>query len=298
MRNASAATGELLPAKAPVRLDSRELTTRLVSAVVLGVVASSLMLIGGWPFAILVTLFAAGAFWEWTGVTGAAEPIWLRGGTLACLAAGLLMIAFMQTDWAIALIGFPALLTLAAGLFRRSALWMGLGLLYVAVPCAALIILRQAEPWGWIALLFIVAIVWATDTAAFFAGRRFGGPKLWPRVSPKKTWSGAVAGLAAGTLAGGAVAIGADLGWILPALPIAVLLSLATQGGDLLESAVKRRFGVKDASQIIPGHGGVLDRVDGLFAAAALAWLIAGIGLGGGILSLPAEIAVLSQGAS
>jgi phosphatidate cytidylyltransferase len=256
------------------------------------------MLVGGLPFAVLVTLFAVLALWEWTGVTGAAEPMWLRAGVLACLAAGLVMLAFVQTDWAIALIGIPALLTLAAGFFLRPALWTGLGLVYVAVPCAALIILRQAEPQGWAALLYIVAVVWATDTAAFFAGRYFGGPKLWPRVSPKKTWSGAIGGLAAGIVAGCAVALATDSGHILPALMIAVLLSLATQGGDLLESSIKRRFGVKDASHIIPGHGGVLDRVDGLFAASALAWLIAGVGLGSGILSLPAEIAVLSQGAS
>ena len=149
-------------------------------------------------------------------------------------------------------------------------------------------LLRQAEaPVGWAAVLFILVVVWATDIAAYFAGRGIGGPKLWPRVSPKKTWSGALGGTAAALVAGGLVVALSGIGGFVTGAALAVPLSIAAQAGDLFESAVKRKFGVKDSGTIIPGHGGVLDRVDGLFGAAALAWLLAGLGLGGGILMLP-----------
>jgi phosphatidate cytidylyltransferase len=165
--------------------------------------------------------------------------------------------------------------------------WMGLGIPYVAIPCAAFILLRQAEPAGWIAIVFILAVVWATDVAAFFGGRSFGGPKLWPRVSPKKTWSGALSGLFAAMAAGGLTAMLTRAGHPAAGMAIAIPLSIAAQAGDLLESSLKRKFDVKDSGRIIPGHGGVLDRVDGLFGAAPLAWLIAALGLGGNILVLP-----------
>jgi phosphatidate cytidylyltransferase len=275
-----------------------ELRTRIVSAVVLAPVGLAAMILGGVPFTLLVILVAAIAFWEWTGISGAVEPRWLRAASAVCLAAGLLALALARTDLAIVLIGGPALLTLIAGTRHRSCLWTGLGLVYVAIPCAACIVLRQAEPHGWAAILYLLIVVWATDIAAYFGGRALGGPKLWPRVSPKKTWSGALSGLAAAIVAGGLVARLTGAGDIGTGLVVAAPLSVASQAGDLLESALKRRFGVKDSGRIIPGHGGVLDRMDGLFAAAALAWLIAGLGLGGGLLAPPGDVAALSQGAS
>jgi len=275
-----------------------ELRTRLVSAFVLATVALAAEVFGGVPFALLVTIFGIVAFWEWTRITAAAEMPWLGAGALAFLAVGLLSLAFVGPDWPIALIGVPALMALAAGFFHPPSLWTGLGIVYVAAPCAGFIILRQAEPFGWAAILFILFVVWATDIAAYFAGRSFGGPKLWPQVSPKKTWSGAIAGLAAAIAAGGLTVRLTGAGDLVTGFLLAVPLSIAAQAGDLFESSVKRRFGVKDASQVIPGHGGVLDRIDGLLGAAALAWLIAALGLGGGILALPAEVAALSQGAS
>ena len=267
-----------------------ELRMRILSAVVLAAVALAAELVGGLAFAALVTIMAAIAFWEWTAMTGASEPLPLRALVLACLAAGLMALSFDMTDIAVGLLALPAFLALAAGFLFGTARWLGYGLAYVALPCAALIVLRQAEPHGWAAVLFILLVVWATDIAAYFGGRSFGGPKLWARVSPKKTWSGAVSGLAAGVVAGGLLVWLADAGKISAGLLLAAPLSIAAQGGDLMESAVKRHFDVKDSGKIIPGHGGVLDRVDGLFAAAALAWLIAGIGIGGDILALPREI--------
>jgi phosphatidate cytidylyltransferase len=118
--------------------------------------------------------------------------------------------------------------------------------------------------------MFVMLIVWVTDIGGYFAGRGIGGPKLWPRVSPKKTWAGAIGGFAASlAVAAGFAACG--FGKILPMLLLGAVLSVASQLGDLFESAVKRRFGVKDSSHIIPGHGGLLDRLDGFVAAVVVA---------------------------
>jgi phosphatidate cytidylyltransferase len=268
--------------------DVTELQTRVASAAVLIPVALAALLLGGLPFTALVTLVAAIGFWEWTGIAGVSEQLW-RVTALAFLVVGLLALQVLDLRWAEVLLIVPALAALLAGLQRRPFLWIGLGLVYVAVPSVALVLLRQAAaPAGWGAILFIFVVVWATDIAAYFAGRGFGGPKLWLRVSPKKTWSGAIGGLAAALVAGGATAALVGTGSFSAGVLLAAPLSIAAQAGDLLESAVKRRFGVKDSSTIIPGHGGVLDRVDGLFGAAALAWGLAALGLGAGILLLPA----------
>jgi phosphatidate cytidylyltransferase len=267
-----------------------ELKTRVISSAVLAPIALAAMVLGGVAFALLVTLVAVIAFWEWTGITGAAEPGWVRIGNAALLGAGLLLLTFVGPDWPIGLIAVPALVSLLAGYRERRFLWNGLGLVYVAVPCAGFIVLRGAEPNGWAAILFVVVVVWVTDIAAYFGGRAIGGAKLWPRVSPGKTWSGALTGLAAAVFAGGATAWLTGTESFLVGLALAAPLSVAAQAGDLLESAVKRRFGVKDSGHIIPGHGGVLDRIDALLGAAALAWLIAGLAVGGELLSLPADI--------
>src|ERR1019366_3892015 len=134
----------------------------------------------------------------------------------------------------------------------------------------AAVLVRLDQVWGFVALILILLVVWGTDIGGYFAGRGIGGPKLWPRVSPKKTWAGAVGGFAASlVIAGGFAAFG--LGKTGPLLLLGAMLSIASQLGDLFESAVKRRFGVKDSSQIIPGHGGLMDRLDGLVAAVVLA---------------------------
>ncbi|HWT31642.1 MAG TPA: phosphatidate cytidylyltransferase [Propylenella sp.] len=273
-----------------------ELRTRIVSAVVLAPVALATMFLGGIVFAFLVVLVAVIAFWEWTSITGAVEPFWLRIGCLVFLAVGLFAVAWSRTDWALILIGGPALVSLIAGYRLPSPLWTGVGLAYVAIPCAGFIVLRRAEPDGLAAILYVLIVVWATDIAAYFGGRALGGAKLWARVSPKKTRSGALSGLAAAVVAGGIVVWLSSAGAVIAGLVLAAPLSVASQAGDLLESALKRRFGVKDSGRIIPGHGGVLDRIDGLFAAAALAWFLAAVGLGGDVLSLPGGGLTPSEG--
>lgn len=264
-----------------------ELGTRIISAAILAPIALAAELYGGLPFALLVALMAAVAFWELTGMAGAGDPAWPRLLAGVGLVAGLIILEAGSGNWAGALIVIPAALALAAGIEGRSFRWVGCALVYVGIPCAGLIVLRQAVPNGWVAVLYVLVVVWATDIAAYFGGRAIGGPKLWPKVSPKKTWSGALSGLVAAVAAGGATAGLAVEGQMRAGFALAVPLSIAAQAGDLLESSAKRHFGVKDSGQLIPGHGGVLDRVDGLFGAAALAWLLALAGLGGGILVRP-----------
>lgn len=275
-----------------------ELRTRIISSAVLAPIALLAGWAGGLPFALLVTAAGAIALWEWTGISGAVEPAWLRIGAVACLAAGLLLLVSARADWGLALIAGPALLALVAGLRGRAFFWTGAGLVYVAVPCAAFILLREAGPSGWAAVLFILLVVWATDIGAYFGGRRLGGPKLWPRVSPKKTWSGALTGAAAASVAGGLTVALTGVGDVITGSLLAVPLSVASQAGDLMESAMKRRFGVKDSGHVIPGHGGVLDRVDGLMGAATLAWIIAAAGFGADLLALPRDLMAISGGAS
>ena len=151
--------------------------------------------------------------------------------------------------------------------------WNGLGFCYAFAVLFASVLVRVDQTWGFDALMFVLLIVWATDIGGYFAGRGIGGPKLWSRISPKKTWAGAIGGFVAGLLvAAGFAALG--FGKLVPLLVVAAVLSIASQLGDLFESAVKRRFGVKDSSQIIPGHGGLLDRLDGFVAAVVLATMI------------------------
>lgn len=157
--------------------------------------------------------------------------------------------------------------------------WIALGLVYASAALVASVAVRLDPVWGFAALMFVLLIVWLTDIGGYFAGRGLGGPKLWPRVSPKKTWAGAAGGFIASlAVAGGFAALG--LGRLLPLLLIGGVLTVISQLGDLFESAVKRHFGVKDSSRIIPGHGGLLDRLDGYVFAAVAAALI-GVARGG-----------------
>ena len=152
--------------------------------------------------------------------------------------------------------------------------WLVLGVLYAGVLLVAPILLRHDPALGFVAILVVFAIVWATDIAAYFAGHAIGGPKLWPAVSPKKTWSGAIGGTLGGVAAGLLVAKLFGLAVSPMLVLVAIGLSVVAQAGDLLESAVKRHFGAKDASQLIPGHGGLMDRLDGFLTAAAAAVMV------------------------
>jgi phosphatidate cytidylyltransferase len=184
-----------------------------------------------------------------------------RGCAGVCLASGRLDAALVVLG-----VGFVAVAAIVPE--RRN--WAAAGFLYAAAAELASVLVRLDPVKGFAALMFVLLIVWVTDSGGYFAGRGIGGPKLWPRVSPKKTWAGAVGGLAA-SLAVAAGFAAFDLGRIGPLLMLSGALSAVSQLGDLFESAVKRRFGVKDSSHIIPGHGGLMDRLDGFVAAVVLA---------------------------
>lgn len=158
--------------------------------------------------------------------------------------------------------------------------WMLAGLFYAGVLLIAPLTLRRDPALGFVALIFLFAVVWATDIAAYFAGRAIGGPKLWVAVSPNKTWSGAVGGALGGVTAGLAACSLAGLDLAPKLASVALALSVASQAGDLLESAIKRHFGAKDASHLIPGHGGLMDRLDGFLTAGLLAAMV-GLARGG-----------------
>jgi phosphatidate cytidylyltransferase len=152
--------------------------------------------------------------------------------------------------------------------------WIVCGVVYAVLLLLAPVALRSDPELGMAAILLLFAVVWTTDIAGYFAGRAIGGPKLAPAISPKKTWSGAIAGLVGSVIV---VALGAHFvpqAHIVPLLILAIVLSVVSQAGDLVESALKRRFGAKDAGHIIPGHGGVMDRLDGFWAAAVCAAII------------------------
>lgn len=158
-------------------------------------------------------------------------------------------------------------------LAKKNPVWLGIGLLWTILPVFSALYLRLLVEDGFFLLMWVLAVVWATDTAAFFVGRKLQGPKLAPHISPNKTWSGAIGGLLIATIVGGY--LGHEWGgrWII-ILTLALLFSILGQAGDLVESALKRHFGVKDTGQLIPGHGGALDRTDSLiFTLPLAAWL-------------------------
>jgi phosphatidate cytidylyltransferase len=241
---------------------------RVIAALVLAPAAVAIAYLGGWFWAALVTLAAIGLFVEWLAIVGEMRrTLVVASGVIALVVAGW-TIGFGRFEaWlVVVLLGCVAVGSLAPE--RR--IWAAAGFGYAAAAQIASILMRLDSAKGLSALILILLVVWATDIGGYFAGRGIGGPKLWPRISPNKTWAGAIGGFAASiVVAAGFAAF--RLGETIPLLVLASVLSIASQLGDLFESAVKRRFGVKDSSRIIPGHGGVLDRLDGFVAAVVLA---------------------------
>jgi phosphatidate cytidylyltransferase len=261
--------------------DARNLKRRVVSALVLAPVALAAAYVGGWLFVGLCALAAGTILWEWVAlvVRGADLRILVPG--LAALLAAAVLAGEAEPGAAIGMIVTGAVLAAGAVMAwpRRypatnPTLWGAAGVVYAGATLLGPAILRGDPQWGFAGLLFLFATVWATDIFAYLAGRAVGGPLLWPEISPKKTWAGAVGGVAGGVAAGTLVAYASVGTGVVVAGVLALVLSIIAQGGDLFESAVKRRFGAKDAGSLIPGHGGVMDRLDGFLAAAVVALLI------------------------
>ncbi len=260
----------------PVKSGSmRDLGPRIASGVVMAAVAFGLLYAGPMPFTALVLIAAVVMSWEWgTVVRGDASIDAILVVHVVVVAAAVIL-----AGCGYAALGLIALIagTLVVGALRfgETARLSAVGVLYTGMPAIALIELRTGnEPYGFLAVLFVLLCVIATDTLAYFTGRAIGGPKLWPSVSPNKTWAGFIGGVSAAAAVG--LLFAGRLAGASPArlAVLALVLGVVSQGGDLAESALKRGFGVKDASSLLPGHGGLMDRMDGVVAAAIVAVLI------------------------
>lgn len=263
-----------------------ELAKRVLSGAVLGTVALVTTWTGGVILVVAFSLLALFVLAEWESLTGARSQRRLLGGMAVVAAAGATAHMLGPVAGMAVAIGL-LFVALGAALLESPWRWSMTGIAYASWLVISLVSLRGHDAVGLSAILFVFAAVWATDIAAYFGGRAMGGPKLMPTVSPNKTWSGALTGAAA--------AMVACVGYLLLADPhvagqahgvvhgpsaifyvafMALILSIAAQGGDLFESGLKRRFGVKDSGTLLPGHGGFMDRVDGLVFASAAAFLI------------------------
>lgn len=253
------------------------LKRRLLSALILGPIVVVLTWVGSWPFALMVALAGMVMVYEWSRVIDGAGLTRdsLLHGLVVLVVAGLTLAHYPLLALAAVLFGTMATVGFATER-RHAAQWPLLGTPYVALPVLSLIWLRQDDPFGARHVIWLLGVVWATDSAAYFSGRALGGPKLAPGISPNKTWAGLIGGVAAAGIWGLAVSIMIEGPASLPLVGLSAALGAWSQVGDLAESALKRRFHLKDSGAIIPGHGGLLDRVDGLLFAAPVAalWLV------------------------
>ena len=251
---------------------------RIASAAVLAPIAIGFAYIGGWLFLALCAAAAARILWEWMRLVADHPDRRMLLLGFAALIAALFLTGFDEPAAAAATIVIGA--ALAGGTLmapaRNSVGWAVGGIFYAGIAFLGPAVLRRDPTLGFTAVLFVALTVWATDICAYAAGRAIGGPLLWPEISPHKTWAGAMGGVLGGVAAGTMVAYASGIGALAAIGVIALLLSLLTQVGDLFESAVKRRFGAKDASYLIPGHGGLMDRLDG-FLVAGFAGLLIGL---------------------
>ncbi len=253
-----------------------ELKQRIVSALVLAVIVLYATWAGGFPFRAVAALISILVYYEWSTITRLGEKDF-TAHAFAWLIIGLVagIILFGDDSMLVPLLGggviTAALLTL---LRRNGSWWLPGGILYAGLSGISLSAIRGDNQIGLVAMLFIFAVVWSTDIFAYFVGRAVGGPKLAPPISPGKTWSGAIGGTVAGVILSSLLTGLVFSRLAVWTVVIALVLSIASQVGDLFESFIKRRFGVKDSSRLIPGHGGVMDRVDGLVFACFAAFLL------------------------
>jgi phosphatidate cytidylyltransferase len=251
----------------------RDLGLRIASAAALALVVLAALWAGVLPFAIIVGIVGVLVAWEWGRIVRSAGVDAILIIQAMAVAAGALLSAWSLAGLGLVLVLVAAIISALLAFGERGHM-AAFGARYAGLPVVALIWFYHGA-MGFPAVLFLLLVVWATDTGAYFAGRLIGGPKLLPQISPNKTWSGLAGGVIAGSL------VGLLLALVRPELPTAHLLLAGavlagvSQAGDLLESALKREYGVKDASALIPGHGGFMDRIDGLAAAVLVAAIYA-----------------------
>lgn len=256
-----------------------DLRLRILSAAVLAPLALLLLWLGGLWAAGLIAAIAACMAWEIRAIVAArGGPTGVEGGIAAATGAG----AVLLSDTAAPLAGLAVLAIGVALLAGRDiaarrlqvALWSAGGIALVTIAAMSLRALRDFEPFGFLSAFWVILVVVAADTGGYFAGRLIGGPKLWPAVSPKKTWSGLLGGVALAFFGGGMFSWATTGTYFYEVCTVSGIAALVSVGGDLAESALKRRFGVKDSGRLLPGHGGALDRFDGLMAATLVASVV------------------------
>jgi len=252
------------------------LLTRILSALVLAPLVLLAIWFGGIWFAGLVVLAAGLMGWEWMRLCNQGQlgwPGWIVIAVLVIATAGFALLHTLSALPFLITGAFLGAIAVVVRFKRREAyLFVLIGTLYIGIACLSFLWLRNVPEEGRNLVFWLLAVVWATDIGAYFAGRGIGGPKLAPKISPNKTWAGLIGGALSAGLVG--VLAAGFLGREAMLLVVGgMLLAVIAQGGDLLESWCKRRFGVKDSSHIIPGHGGILDRVDGLLAVLPVAFL-------------------------
>jgi len=267
-----------------------DFAVRLLSGLALGVLVALFTFTGPTQFAVLVVAVALVVSWEWGRLVHGPDPGILVVVQMGAAAAAGLLAAFGLAGLGLLALTIGAILAALLSLGRNS-LFSALGVFYAGIPAVAMIWLRSNgaarapsddtlgllshDTLGLLAVIFLILIVVTADTAAFLCGRLLRGPLLWPKVSPNKTWSGFVGAVVASAVVGALFWFALPGGSAVRLAATGAALALVAQAGDLAESALKRRFGVKDAGSILPGHGGVMDRVDGLVAAASAAGLAA-----------------------
>lgn len=241
-----------------------DLRSRLLSGVVLACGSLLAVWVGGMIFAVVVALAVAVIVWELAAMLSSNSPRLLG----AVAGAACLAVVLLPAGWGLPLIMAPVLVSF--GRIGRSRLTFAIFTLLTILAGFGLVHIREDVGLAWMVWLGLVVMI--TDVLGYFAGRLIGGPKFWPAVSPKKTWSGTIAGWIGAAAIGAALVLTTDAG--APLIAISVAMSMAAQMGDIAESAVKRHHGVKDSSRLLPGHGGFFDRFDGVLGAAIFLLLV------------------------
>jgi phosphatidate cytidylyltransferase len=256
----------------------RDLSVRIASALVLIPFVLAITWVGSLWYGLLVAAMAVFMGIEWTKLVHDSRPVQLGLHVGAAVVAALLpyFAGSLPTIWCISLL-WAASIGHRQLAYRQHTLWSLVGIPYIALSALSVVLLRNDPNFGLIAVFWLLFVVWGADTLAYFAGRTIGGPKLLPSISPRKTWAGLAGAIAGGSVCSAAFALAVGLDDILWLLAVGALMASVEQAGDFFESALKRKVGVKDSSALIPGHGGMLDRVDGLVAAGMVAALIGGI---------------------
>ncbi|KAF5887423.1 MULTISPECIES: phosphatidate cytidylyltransferase [Rhizobium] len=255
----------------------QELKLRIVSGLILAAIVLAATWYGALAFRVLAVVIGLLIYYEWSKMTGIARD-WVANAVGWIGEAAIAFLVLVGNfEFAVGMLAGVTAVGIALIILQGTSRWLPVGLFYAGATGLALAAIRSDDRPGLYAMLFVFAVVWATDILAYFVGRALGGPKLAPSISPGKTWSGAIGGAISAVVAGVLLIHFLLPGAEIVAAGVAFVLSVCSQVGDLFESFIKRKFGVKDSSRLIPGHGGVMDRVDGLIFACFSAFLLAGV---------------------